>query len=98
MSCRASASGASGSATSVARVDRSGEARLCGLRIVGGLGGLTQARPRRQFALGSAGEKEKAGSIEQRIEAYKAIAKVVGKDAFPTLWATTQIRCTRRFS
>ena len=40
--------------------------------------------------LGSASEKEKAGSIEQRIEAYNAIAKVFGKDAFPTLWARTQ--------
>ena len=37
--------------------------------------------------LGSAGETE---SIEQRIEAYKAIAKVFGKDGFPTLWAMTQ--------
>jgi len=37
--------------------------------------------------LGSAGETE---INEQRIEAYKAIAKVFGKDAFPALWAMTQ--------
>jgi len=37
--------------------------------------------------LGGAGETE---IIEQRIEAYKTIAKVFGKDAFPTLWAMTQ--------
>jgi PDZ domain-containing protein len=40
--------------------------------------------------LGSASEKEQAGSIEQRIEAYNAIAKAFGKDAFPMLWARTQ--------
>jgi membrane-associated protease RseP (regulator of RpoE activity) len=37
--------------------------------------------------LGGAGETE---IIERRIEAYKTIAKVFGKDAFPTLWAMTQ--------
>jgi hypothetical protein len=40
--------------------------------------------------LGSASEKEQAGSIEQRIEAYNAIAKAFGKDAFPILWGRTQ--------
>jgi predicted Zn-dependent protease with MMP-like domain len=40
--------------------------------------------------LGSASEETKAGSIEQRIDAYDAIAKIFDRNAFPTLWATTE--------
>ena len=58
-----------------------GEVRVVILRR-GNLDVLTVSPGERQ------GETE---SIEQRIEAYKAIAKeVFGKDGFPTLWAMTQ--------
>jgi tetratricopeptide (TPR) repeat protein len=40
--------------------------------------------------LGSASEETKAGSIDQRIDAYDAIAKIFDRNAFPTLWAITQ--------
>ena len=40
--------------------------------------------------LESASEETKAGSIEQRIDAYDAIAKIFDRNAFPTLWATTE--------
>jgi tetratricopeptide (TPR) repeat protein len=40
--------------------------------------------------LGSASEETKAGSIEQRIDAYDAIAKIFDRNAFPILWALTQ--------
>jgi hypothetical protein len=63
----------------ITRAGRGAEVRVVILRR-GNLDALT-------VRLGSAGETE---ITEQRIEAYKAIAKVFGKDAFPTLWAMTQ--------